>query len=235
MIEDPQRSRKLKQLIRKLGLDDRSPINWSLLDLALTHPSASRDANYQQLEFVGDAVVRLFASEILLETYPQASVGEFAAIRSILVSDRVLAELGDLYSLELYLSVSYSASADLAGRTSRLADAFEALLGALYLSTQTMSLVRPWLKLPLKERAAQILQDPALQNYKDALQEWTQGQYKILPEYRVREDKNGTLDRERFLAEVWLQNRCLGKGKGRSKKAAEQAAAKVAFLSVNDR
>ena len=232
MIEDPRRSRKLKQLLRKLGLDDRSPVNWSMLDLALTHPSVSRDANYQKLEFVGDAVVRLFASEILLETYPKATVGEFAAIRSILVSDRVLAELGELYSLELYLTVSYSAGTDLAGRTSRLADAFEALLGALYLSTQTMSLIRPWLELPIKERAAKIRQDPALQNYKDALQEWTQGQYKILPEYRVRENKNGASEQERFLAEVWLQNRCLGRGKGRSKKAAEQAAAKVAFLSV---
>ena len=232
MIENPRRSRKLKQLIRKLGLDDRSPVNWSMLDLALTHPSVSRDANYQKLEFVGDAVVRLFASEVLLETYPKATVGEFAAIRSILVSDRVLAELGELYSLELYLTVSYSAGADLAGRTSRLADAFEALLGALYLSTQTMSLIRPWLELPIKERAAKIRQDPARQNYKDALQEWTQGQYKILPEYRLQENKNGAIEQERFLAEVWLQNRCLGRGKGRSKKAAEQAAAKVAFLSV---
>ena len=234
MIEDSRRSKKLKQLIRKLGLSDRSPVNWSMLDLALTHPSISRDANYEQLEFVGDSVVRLLASQILLETYPQAAVGEFAAIRSILVSDRVLAELADLYSLELYLKVSHGAAADLAGRTSRLADAFEALLGALYLSTRTMSLIRPWLELPLKEQAAKIRQDPALQNYKDALQEWTQGNYKILPEYRVRENPSNSIDRERFLAEVWLQNRCLGRGKGRSKKAAEQAAAKVAFLSLGE-
>lgn len=232
MIQDPRRSRKLKQLIRKLGLNDRSPINWSLLDLALTHPSISKDANYQQLEFVGDAVVRLLASEILLETYPQENVGEFAAIRSILVSDRVLAELAEFYSLELYLAVSHSAAADLAGRTSRLADAFEALLGALYLSTHTMSLIRPWLEFSLKQKAAKIRQDPARQNYKDALQEWTQAYHKILPEYRVREDRETKIQQERFIAEVWLQNRCLGKGKGRSKKSAEQAAAKVAFLSV---
>lgn len=234
MIQDPQRSKKLKQLIHKLGIDDRCPVNWSLLDLALTHPSFSKEANYQQLEFVGDAVVRLLASEILLETYPEANVGEFAAIRSILVSDRILAELADLYSLELYLNVSHSAAADRAGRTSRLADAFEALLGALYLSTQNMNLIRPWLELPLQEKAAKIRQDPARQNYKDALQEWTQGCFKILPEYRVSENKQTKIQQERFFAEVWLQDRCLGRGKGRSKKAAEQAAAKVAFLSVTE-
>jgi len=234
MIEDSRRNRKLKQLIRKLGLDDRSPINWSMLDLALTHPSASQDANYQQLEFVGDSVVRLLASQILLETYPDASVGEFAAIRSILVSDRVLAELAEFYSLELYLIVSHSAAADFAGRTSRLADAFEALLGALYLSTQTMSLIRPWLELPLKKQAAKIRRDPALENYKDALQEWTQGKYKTLPEYRVKENTNDAIEQERFIAEVWLQDRYLAAGKGRSKKLAEQAAAKTAFLAVTE-
>jgi len=86
-----RRSRDLKKLVQRLGLTDTTNVDWNLLDLALTHPSASSVANYQQLEFVGDAVVRLAASELLLETYPEAPVGDFAAIRSILVSDRVLA------------------------------------------------------------------------------------------------------------------------------------------------
>jgi ribonuclease III len=229
---DPRRSKQLQTLIQKLGLPATTSVNWSLLNLALTHPSISREKNYQQLEFVGDAVVRLAAAQVLLETYPDALVGEFAAVRSMMVSDRTLAEFAEIYGLERYLSISNSAIADKAGRISRLADAFEAVLGALYLSTETMTLVRPWLDDLLKEKAAEILQDPARQNYKDALQEWTQAQYKILPEYRVKEIIPSHHEEERFSAEVRLGDRILGTGIGRSKKAAEQAAAKEAFLSV---
>ena len=230
MLQHPRRIKQLKQLIQKLGLPETVKVDWNLLDLALTHPSISPEKNYQQLEFVGDAVVRLASAEILLETYPEEPVGEFAAIRSILVSDRVLAEIADSFGIERYLLISASTLANPAGRQSWLADAFEALLGALYLSTNNMKLVRPWLDEILKEKAAEIRLDPARQNYKDALQEWTQSIYKILPQYRVRENPQGEL--YRFTAEVWLNGNCLGTGEGRSKKLAEQAAAKEAFLSV---
>lgn len=229
---DPRRSKQLERLVQKLGLLETTTVNWSLLDRALTHPSISQDQNYQQLEFVGDAVVRLAAAEVLLETYPDEPVGEFAAVRSIMVSDRVLAEFADTYGLERYLSLAGSAAGDKAGRVSRLADAFEAVLGALYLSTHNMTLVRPWLDELLKQKAAEIRRDPARQNYKDALQEWTQAKYKILPEYCVTELQSTNSEFERFHAEVWLNDRKLGTGRGRSKKSAEQAAAKQAFLSL---
>jgi ribonuclease III len=232
MLYDPRRTKQLKRALQKLGLPETAPVDFSLLDLALTHPSLSKTTNYEQLEFVGDAVVRLAASEVLLETYPEASVGEFAAIRSILVSDRVLASFAEIYGLERYLLAAPGVLGDNAGKTSRLADAFEAVLGALYLSTRTMELVRPWLDSALKEKAAEVRLDPARQNYKDALQEWTQGQYKLLPEYRVQETESASNETHRFIARVWLQDRCLGEGTGASKKAAEQAAAKQAFLSA---
>ncbi|MDY7012597.1 MAG: ribonuclease III [Cyanobacteriota bacterium] len=231
-MTNPQRTKQLKRFLEKLGLLETAPIDLSLLDLALTHPSASKTANYEQLEFVGDAVVRLAASEVLLETYPEASVGEFAAIRSVLVSDRVLATFAESYGFERYLWVASGVEADRAGKTSRLADAFEAVLGALYLSSRTMEFVRPWLDPLLQEKAAEIRRDPARQNYKDALQEWTQGQYKLLPEYRVQETNPEAGSKERFTARVWLRDRCLGEGTGHSKKAAEQAAAKEAFFSI---
>lgn len=231
---DPRRQKQLRQLIQKLGLPELTPVQWGLLDLALTHPSVSTEANYEQLEFVGDAVVRIAASELLFELYPEALVGEFAAIRSVLVSDRILAQIAQRYGLDRYLLVSSSAASDRAGETSRLADAFEAVLGALYLSTHTLELVRPWLDPHLQQLATEIRQDPARQNYKDALQEWTQAHYKLLPQYRLKETSFVHGDNQRFTAEVWLQDRLLGEGTGRSKKAAEQAAAKQAFSNVMD-
>jgi ribonuclease III len=245
MIEDPRRQKQLRTLAQKLGLSATAPIDWSLLDLALTHPSVSRTRNYEQLEFVGDSVVRLITAELLLEIYPQESVGEFAAVRSILVSDRVLAQFAESYGIEPYLLIGTNATGNPTGRQSWLADAFEAVLGALYLSTHNMDLIRIWLDQALEQKAIEVMNDPARFNYKDALQEWTQGKYKILPEYKVAENKSlgSTLKLasnqsawhdQRFVAEVWFQGNLLGKGYGKSKKASEQAAAKEAFLTVKD-
>jgi ribonuclease III len=244
MLEDPRRKKQLQTLMRKLGLSATATIDWSLLDLALTHPSVSRTDNYEQLEFVGDSVVRLITAELLLEVYPQESVGEFAAVRSILVSDRVLAQFAENYGIEPYLIIGTNATGNPTGRQSWLADAFEAVLGALYLSTHNMELIRPWLDQALKQKAVEVMNDPARFNYKDALQEWTQGKYKNLPEYKVAENKQleiavklpsnqSSWHEQRFAAEVWFQGNLLGTGYGRSKKVAEQAAAKEAFLAID--
>ena len=232
MFEDPRRKKQLQQLIIKLGLPATAPVDWTLLDLALTHPSISSIRNYEKLEFVGDAVIRLVAAELLRETYPDEPVGEFAAIRSVIVSDRFLAKLAESYGIESYLLIATNTVGNLAGRQSWLADSFEAILGALYLSTNTMELVRPWLDQALIAQSEKVRQDPARYNYKDALQEWTQGKYKILPEYKVTENTQNATPQSRFIAKVWLRDRFLGEGVGRSKKMAEQAAAKEAFLKI---
>jgi ribonuclease-3 len=231
-IQDQRRKRELLKLLEKLGLKDISAVNWSLLDLALTHPSISQTHNYEHLEFVGDAVIRLASAELLLETYPHLPVGEFAAIRSIIVSDRFLAEVAEEYSFELYLLMTPGVRNDKLGKMSRLADAFEAVLGALYESTKNMTLVRPWLDPILQEKAAQVHADPARENYKDALQEWSQSQYKLLPTYNVKQNEILDDENERFTAEVWLQDKLLGTGKGATKKASQQAAAQQAYNSI---
>ena len=228
---NPRRQKELGQLIHRLGLPPNTQVNWSLLDIALTHPTMGMP-NYEQLEFIGDSVVRLAASEFLWETYPEKSVGDFSAIRKVVVSDRILAQIADEYGFDRYLVLAASAVGDPAGRISRMADAFEAVLAALYLTTDNLKLVRPWLDPHFHKLATEILQDPARQNYKEALQEWTQGNYKALPEYRVREDTKATNLFQRFIAEVWFHNQQLGQGVGQSKKAAEQAAAKVAFYHL---
>lgn len=231
----PQRHRQLEKLIERLGLTTTAPIRWDLLNLALTHPSASIQANYEQLEFAGDAVVRLLVSILLWEIDSQGSVGEWSAIRSVLVSDRNLASLATSYGLERFLLLGPSALKDNKGQESRLADAFEAILGALYLSTGDLSLVQPWLQPQFLKQALQVRTDPTYQNYKTALQQWTQAQHQQLPEYRVQDTQSNehapAMD-ERFVAEVWLQDQLLGTGQGRSIKAAEKAAAQTAFLDI---
>ncbi len=229
---DPRRYKQLCQLTQKLGLSELSRIDWQLLNQALTHATFSIQANYEKLEFVGDAVIRLAAAEFLYETYPDASEGELSAVRSVLVSDRILYEIAESYGLERYLLIGNSALSNKPGRQTRIAAAFEALLAALYLSTHSLELISPWLNIHLQQFANAIRQDPTLQNYKGALQSWTQACYQTLPEYRVTEIGQAYGDTERFAAEVWFQGKSWGEGRGPSKKAAEQAAAQIAFLSL---
>ncbi|NJK40360.1 MAG: ribonuclease III [Acaryochloridaceae cyanobacterium SU_2_1] len=232
----PHRQQQLQKLIAHLGLPKTPSVNWGLLDIALTHPTASSTANYEQLEFVGDAVVKMVAALWLWELDPHGSVGEWSAIRSELVSDRILAELATSYGFTRFLQLGTSALKDSNGQESRLADAFEAVLGALYLSTHDLSLIQPWLQPLLHKQAELVRADPAHRNYKAALQEWTQAHYQQLPDYRVQDTQPlpgpDSSPEERFMAEVWLQNHCLGQGRGRSRKAAEKAAAQVAFLQI---
>ena len=231
-LSDPHREKQLRQFIQRLGLSEQAPVKWDLLHLALTHPTASSTANYERLEFVGDAVVKLVAAEFLFETYPAASDGELSAIRSVMVSDRLLAQIADQYGFDRYLIMANSVLADKVGQETRLAATFEAVLAALYLSTQNLDLIRPWLDFHLQQSAEAIRCDPALQNYKGALQGWTQANYQSLPEYRVTEVGQIYGDTERFVAEVWFQGTLWGEGRGQSKKAAEQAAAQVAFWTL---
>jgi ribonuclease III len=220
------RKRQLEKLIDRLGLPSTVTVQWSLLDLALTHVSVSATENYEQLEFFGDAVLRLFVAKHLWTHDRHDNVGQWTAVRSVLVSDRILSEIAYAFGLERFLLVAPSAARDTKGENSRLANTLEAVIGALYLSTHNFTLIEPWLR-PELERL-----DPTYQNYKAALQQWTQGHFHKLPEYRVIEEPTPAMPQMRFSAEVWLQEECLGIGTGASRKAAEKAAAEVAYCKL---
>jgi len=236
-VQYPRRQQQLENFVTRLGIQADDRFQWKLLDLALTHSTMSAENNYEQLEFVGDAVVKLASAEFLLKRFPDLKVGDFTALRSQLVSDRSLSEVADDLGFDRYLLVGGSAAADRAGRMSRLADSLEAVLAVLYLSTQDLHWIHPWLDPLFLRQSEAILADPARQNYKAALQNWTQGTWKTLPEYRSWESKPIHDDPERFTAEVWIRSECYGTGLGRSIKAAEQAAAQIAFMkfTVSDR
>jgi ribonuclease III len=231
-VQYPRRQQQLEKFVTRLSIQVDDRLKWHLLDLALTHSTMSAENNYEQLEFVGDAVVKLAAAEFLLNRFPSLKVGDFTALRSQLVSDRSLSEIADDLGFDRYLIVGGSAATDRAGRMSRLADSLEAVLAVLYLSTQDLQWVHPWLDPLFLRQSEEILADPARQNYKAALQNWTQGHWKTLPEYRSWESNPNHDDPERFTAEVWLRSECYGTGLGRSIKAAEQSAAQIAFMKL---
>ncbi|MEL6939809.1 MAG: ribonuclease III [Cyanobacteria bacterium J06598_1] len=223
----------LAPLLAALNIEPKA-IRQDLLKLAVIDISSSADKNNEKLEFLGDAALRLSSAEFLMETYPDMALGEMSAVRSQIVSDRVLATLAKHYHLDRYLVLSRSAAGDKAGEDSRLADTFEAILGALYLSSGDVSLIRPWLDPHFARLTHTLRTDPARQNYKAALQELTQSNYKSLPVYKVSEISKVHGDEERFAAEAWFQDKLWGEGKGRSMKTAEQAAARVAFGRLKD-
>lgn len=232
-FSSPYRESQLQQFIRKLGFTAQPQIDWLLLDQALTHPSAEPVRNYERLEFLGDAALKLTVSRFLYDQLPTATEGEMSVLRDVLVSDRTLAQIGDRYGLERYLLLGNAILGDMSGRESRIAQALEAVLGVLYLAEPKLSLITVWMHPHLQEMVAAIQNDPALMNYKGALQELTQRDYQVLPDYQVTEVLHPLTQSERFQAEVWVAGQCRGRGTGSSKKMAEQAAAQEAFLALH--
>jgi ribonuclease-3 len=239
---DPRRQRELVRLLEQMGLEqakleraNRNGFDWLMIDRALVHPSFSTTYNNDQLEFVGDSVLRLSVSLFLQERYGDRSVGDLAALRSHLVSDKTLAEIAGKYELQKYVVVSNAARNDSQALRSLLADALEALMAALFINTQDLGYIRQWLDPQMQRFAEVLLAIPALGNYKVALQELTQGRWKRLPEYRHVElppdylENSSNQKSPLFCVEVWFDDRCWGRGQGKSIKAAQQAAAAIAL------
>ena len=245
---DPRRQRELVRLLTKMGLEQEhlegvnpSGFDWLLIDRSLVHPSFSTTYNNDQLEFVGDSVLRLSVSLFLQEYYGDRSVGDLAALRSHLVSDKTLAEIASIYELQRYVVVSNAARNDSQALRSLLADALEALMAALYINTQDLAFIRKWLDPQMQRFAEILLAIPALGNYKVALQELTQGRWKRLPEYRNVElppdylaNSLSTNRSTLFCVEVWFDDRCWGRGQGKSIKVAQQAAAAIALQEMSN-
>jgi len=215
------RHHELQKLLQRLHIHPVN-IDWNLLDQALTHSSFDAQRNYEPLEFVGDGVLRLLAADYLWHHHPHLPVGEYTALRSVLVSNRLLRQMALGYGLGEFALVAPR----LPPAGMWLADLLEAVVGAIYLSFSSTSVLQPCFYPAWQREAQRVLQDPARLNYKNALQEWTQEHYKILPTYET-ESLPGSPDQ--FVARVYIRKRLLGVGQGTSVKAAQQAAARQAW------
>ncbi|MFM7361775.1 MAG: ribonuclease III family protein, partial [Cyanobium sp.] len=149
----------------------------ALLEEALTHTSAGRPCNHEQLEFLGDAVLRLAASEYLRRCHPDLTVGRWSALRAQLVSDRWLSELAGRLNLEAVIRIGAIAAGDRAGRATLRAECCEALVGAIYegwgSAAGGLAAVQAWLDPHWRRDSAELLADPLRHNWKSALQEWS--------------------------------------------------------------
>lgn len=238
----PQRRQQLIAFLVTIGLDADTPAGPPLglepIEEALSHSSAGRAVDHERLEFLGDAVLRLAAAEFLQRRQPPLSVGQCAALRAQIVSDRWLAELGETCGIAAVLHLGPMAEADRAGRATVLAESCEALIGGLYEAwggaNGGLAAVHRWLT-PHWQRSIDELQaDPHRHNWKSALQEWSQARGLGLPSYRCQELSRRHGDPERFLCRVELAGLLAraAEGWGGSRRQAEQQAAKAALEAL---
>lgn len=208
----------------------------ALLDLALTHRSAlgENKAHFEsneRLEFLGDAILGMVVTEALYRQYPKRSEGRLTRIKSVLVSRAALARHGRRLDLGAHLLLG--AGEERSGgrqRHSILSNAMEAVIGAIYLDgglAAAEKLIHDQLMDEMDEAAT----DRFHRNYKSWLLEHAQAQGMQGPDYQVV-DESGPDHRKFFRVEVSIEGRPLGIGQGRSKKVAEQDAAKHAVEAM---
>ena len=230
---DPSRAAELTDLIQRLGAE--VPIEPELLvlvDQALTHVSTGRARNLERLEFLGDAVLRLAATEFIDRHHTDLAVGACSNLRAQLVSDRWLADVGAGLAIEQHLLLGRHAQGDRSAQYTLRADATEALIGALYKALGDVEAIHRWLTPHWHSTAQAVLATPYQFNGKTALQEWSQGQGLGLPNYATEERSRQHGDPERFRCRVSVQDRELAEAKGRSRKEAEQNAAAAALQAL---
>ncbi len=214
----------LTRLQERLGVSFRE---LSRLERALTHRSAATSNHFdsnERLEFLGDSVLGLVVSENLFRLYPQHSEGDLAKSKAYIVSEAALAEAASRLGLEEFVVMSLSEAAT-GGRRRRsiLADAFEAIIAAVYLDRGIVA-ARKVVRNALLETLHAAATDQHRHDFKSSLQERTQAAVRKAPLYRIANEAGQEHDKT-FLAEAFLDEVRIGTGTGKSKKEAEQAAA----------
>lgn len=208
----------------------------TLLELALTHPSITHDlgtriAHNQRLEFLGDSVLQVVLTCELYEKFPTLGEGPLTKARAEMVNRRTLAKQSQALGVGRFLRLSRSEeSTGGRERASALADAFEALVGAIFLDGGLDQARRFVLSL-FRDAFGQLEALPSLHNPKGELQEVLQADSAEPPSYELISTSGPDHDRL-FECAVVFQGKTLGRGIGKSKKAAESEAARQALIEL---
>lgn len=223
-----------------------SPLEWCrhlqipencapLIEQALTHRSALAEgaaASNERLEFLGDAVLSLIVTETLFRLFPDRSEGELSRARALVVSRRTLAHVAKSLGVDAMLRLSAGEEAQ-GGRqrSSILADAVEAIIAAVYLEGG-MEEARRFVHRILGDMIRKAPDASRLYDYKSRLQEHTHALLRQTPQYTVVSETGADHDKT-FHVQVRLGDSVLGSGVGKSKKEAEQAAAREALAKLD--
>jgi ribonuclease-3 len=215
-----------------LGALEIPIVDTELLRLALRHRSACQNGvtdSYERLEFFGDSVLGFVIAQYLYEQFPLWDQGMLSKAKATIVQETPLAEAALRLGLDAYVEISPTEeSSGARQRPSLLADTFEAVVAAVYLD-QGLQIARWFVLEHLHPIIARVCRgEVGTDDYKSRLQEIAQARWRQTPTYRLVSER-GFAHEKLFVMEVILEGEVMGSGVGRSKKEAEQLAAREAL------
>ncbi len=222
----PGKGLDFRRFVKTIGYTPRNPELFvqSLLHRSYLQFVDQKWKSNERLEFLGDSVLSSAVAEFLYRTYPDMEEGDLTKFRSRLVNRKILAQRAKELHISEFLLLSNSAVQSLdSGSDSILSDAFEAILGAIYLDGG-LGAARSFVNRTLLANRDVLSSVQTDDNYKSALLEYAQRNSMGIPRYSVLREDGPEHDR-RFTIEVIIGNESVGTGNGRSKKDAEQSAA----------
>lgn len=220
---------ELLELLHSFGIAPRDTFYY---ELAITHPSSNSDLNtkhhdYERLEFVGDSVIGFVSADLIFKLHPEMDQGNMSKLRSHLVCSKSLANYSRKYSLYELIRIGHSISQEQLAKSDKiLEDVFEAFIGAIYLDQGIEVAYKVVEKILYEDVEKTNIED--IIDAKTRLQEEMQSEYREAVRYELIDEFGPPHDRT-FVSQVVFNGIILGKGQGKSKKAAEEAAAKDAL------
>lgn len=225
------RKQDLNTFLKSLGLNIK---NLELLNTALTHSSYLKAhkgrslASNERLEFFGDAVLKLYISDYLMNKYSSYTEGELSNLRAYVISEKILSNIAHNLNIKKYLLLGKSEMK--AVPVSVIADAMESLLAVIYHECGSET-VKKFIFKNWHDYIEKADKNKEKDNFKAILQEYTQASKLGLPIYKTVSEA-GPDHKKEFEVAVYLKNVEIGNGKGKTKKDASQNAAKSAIISL---
>ncbi len=224
---------RIRNWLKQLGIDAE---DLKVYIQSLTHRSFAREINVEsrgneQLEFLGDSVLSFVITSYLYKKYGNYTEGRLAKIKSILVNKKTLSKIALDIGLDKQILLSENEE-NSGGRkkNSILGDSFEALLGAIYID-KGIDFAYEWLMGRFEDKIEERVFKPKITDYKTYLQEAVQSDYSKLVTYKMVESQ-GPDHNKIFYSVAKIDDKIIGRGKGKSKKSSEQAAAEDALKNI---
>lgn len=210
--------------------------NQGLFDKAFTHRSYLNESNAatesnERLEFLGDSILSFIVSSYIYEHYPNLKEGELTSLRSVLTNTQTLYNFAKELDLGKYLKLSKGEEST-GGRASKtiLANTFEAVLGAIFLD-QGIEAAREFVHGVIITQIDEVVSSQGLKDAKSMLQEKTQEESKMSPVYKIVNEE-GPDHSKTYTTGVFLNNKLLAEGTGKSKQESEKSAAEAALKNL---